>query len=70
MALSPVQEGVQRLVEPFFRRGAVKVFVGKCCGRVFAGLEAPRRCRTCQKTPESVTIESVEEVPGISLLSS
>ena len=55
-------ETLRRLAEPFFAQGEKRVFVGRCCGRVFVGAQPASSCKTCQqpfKNNECATIEQV-----------
>jgi hypothetical protein len=55
-------EVLRRLVAPFFEQGSSPVYVAKCCGRLFAGTEAPKGCRVCELVPAYVGFESLDEV--------
>ena len=56
------QEVLKRLVTPLFNQGSSSVFVARCCGRLFAGIEAPKGCRVCEMVPAYVRFDSLEEV--------
>lgn len=51
-----------RLAKPFFDQGATEVFMATCCGRLYAGIEPPKSCRGCQRTPIVVSFTSIGEV--------
>jgi len=50
-------EEILRIVDGFKQQGVRLVYVAECCGRVYVGLEPPKRCRTCTKTPIVETVE-------------
>ena len=55
-------ETLQRLAAPFFAQGETRVFVGRCCGRVFVGAKAATTCVTCQRPFPNQECSSIEQV--------
>lgn len=51
-----MEPNVSVLAKPLFDSGAKKVFVSKCCGRLYVGVEKPKGCRTCK---EPLNVEEV-----------
>lgn len=44
---------VKALAKPLFDQGADKVYVAKCCERIYVGTDPATGCSTCDKKPES-----------------
>jgi hypothetical protein len=71
--MTDVKQTILNLVEPFFRAaggggpegGASRVWVAKCCGRLYAGTAPAIKCRTCSNPIENKAIASLEEVDGV-----
>lgn len=55
-------ETLRRLAEPFFAQGETRVFVGRCCGRVFVGAQPASSCGTCKQPFKNHECSSVEQV--------
>jgi len=55
------QEILTRLVAPFFEQGTSPVYAARCCGRLFAGAEYPKKCRACDREPAYATFESQDD---------
>jgi hypothetical protein len=55
-------ETLRRLAEPFFAQGEKRVFVMRCCGRVFVGARPADSCKTCQTPPTNTECSSIEAV--------
>lgn len=50
-------DNLRKILAPFFSADPdATVYVVECCGRVYAGLEAPTKCRTCPTTPVPVAV--------------
>lgn len=56
------KEVLERLTKPFFDQGTSPVFVASCCGRLYAGIAAPTKCRHCGGSPASVAFSSMAEL--------
>jgi hypothetical protein len=56
---------LQLTAKPFFDQGAEKVFIVKCCGRVYVGLEPASKCRTCSKIPKNHEAKNLEELAQV-----
>jgi hypothetical protein len=55
-------ETLRRLAEPFFAQGETRVFVGRCCGRVYAGARPADSCATCKQPFKNNECGSIEQV--------
>lgn len=58
-------ETLRRLAEPFFAQGEKRVFVMRCCGRVFVGARPADSCKDCQTPPKNIECATIEEVVGL-----
>ncbi len=59
MICSP--ELIHRLADPFFAEGASRVFVARCCNRVFVGTREATSCATCKQPVANHPCTSVDE---------
>lgn len=48
-----ISEAVRRLAKPFFDAGEDKVYVARCCGRIFVGKIPAGKCQACGSTPQN-----------------
>jgi hypothetical protein len=55
-------ETLRRLAEPFFAQGEKRVFVGRCCGRVFVGAMEASSCATCKQPFRNTECVNIEQV--------
>lgn len=55
-------ETLRRLAEPFFAQGEKRVFVGRCCGRVFVGAVEASSCKTCKQPFKNHECSTMEQV--------
>jgi hypothetical protein len=55
-------ETLKRLAAPFFAQGETRVFVGRCCGRVFVGAQQASSCATCKQPFKNHECSTVEQV--------
>jgi hypothetical protein len=53
---------VERLAKPFFDEGAKGVFIAACCGRLFAGVDKPKKCRVCGREPISSFFTALADI--------
>lgn len=53
---------LNNLGTPFFRAGESVVYITFCCGHVFVGVRAPKRCKHCQAEPLVSEWKSTEPV--------
>ncbi len=55
---------LDQLIRPVLTKNPEPNMVSQCCGAIFVGKQAPG-CARCKKTPKSVVVSSVDDIPKI-----